>query len=108
MKTQLTSNEPQSAFWLQRVVDRVRSQLQPLRRLLALVNAPLLDRIDAAKAAPDPRRSVVITMGRSNRFAASTEHTSWSAWPSEALVPIPIQISAVQRDPRGPHRRRHG
>ena len=108
MKTQLRATDPQSAAWPQRVVDRVRSTLRPLRRLLALVNMTPLDGLDAAKVAPDPRRSVVITMGRSNQLTASARHTSWPACQPQALALIPIRISAVQRDPRGPRRQRHG
>ena len=106
MKTHLSTNDQQGATWQQRVVDRMRKALRPLQRLLAQLKT-LLDAIDGAKADARDRRSVVITVRRSDPLGACASHTSWSERQPRALALIPVPIATAQPDPRGQRRHRH-
>jgi len=107
MQTQFGTDVQQGATWQQRVVDRLRSALRPLRWLLARANTTPLDDIDGAQVAADPRRSVVITMRSSDQIAASAQHTSRPERQPRALALIPVRIATAQPGPRGRRRHRH-
>jgi len=107
MKTHLSSKDQQGATWQQRVVHRLREALRPLHGLLAQLNTPL-DGIDGAKTVAHQRRSVVITLRRSNSLGGPASHTSWSERQPRARALIPIRIATAQPHPRGQHRHRQG
>lgn len=98
MKTHLSANDQHGATWQQRVVDRLRKALRPLQWLLAGGDTPL-DGIDLAKTGARQRRSVVITVRRSDP-CASASHTSWSERLPLALALIPVRVATAQPDPQ--------
>lgn len=106
MKTPLSTNDQQGVTWQQRAVDRLRQALRPLQGLLAQLHTPL-DGVDGEKAGAHQRRSVVITVRRSDPPGASASHTSWSERQPRALGLIPVRIATAQPDPRGKRRHRH-
>jgi len=83
MQTQFGTNVQQGATWQQRVVDRLRSALRPLRWLLARANTTPLDGIDGAQVAARSERQ------------------------PRALALIPVRIATAQPGPRGRRRHRH-
>ncbi len=105
MKTCSSSKKQQRATWQQRLIDRLHAALGPMRRLLARGNAALAG--IAQKPAANPRRSVMITLRRSDLLDASATNTAWSERPPCSLGLIPVRIASAQRNLQGKRSHRH-
>lgn len=109
MQTHLRTNDPQGAGWpdwQQRAMAGLRNALRPLLGLLAQLSRPF-DGSDGAKPGGHQRRSIVITVRRSDRRGGSGSHSPWFAHQPQALALIPIRTATSQPTPRGQRRHRH-